>query len=395
MKISAFVSSSILRRGVAATALTLFSSFAFSSQAATASALKDGLYAEIKTSRSPDPIVLALEFEKAPLTVCNFVALAEGKMKTSVRSNERYYDGLKFHRVIANFMIQGGCPQGTGSGSPGYKFADEFHTDLSHVGPGILSMANSGPASNGSQIFITHKETMYLDGKHAVFGHVVKGQEVVNAVSQGDTIDKVTILRIGAKAKAFKSDQEAFDALVASAATPERMAQMNMASQVLQHLTRSPVSQMLEQQKKQIAASAAAQKTAEAGGNADVKKGADFLAANRTKPGVQVTASGLQYKMTKEGSGAKPKAHNLVTVHYRGKLADGTEFDSSYSRNQPATFPLFGVIAGWTEGVQLMSVGGKAEFVIPQELAYGPAGKLPKIPQFAPLVFEIELLEIN
>lgn len=395
MKISAFVSRLNMCRGVAATAFALFASFVFSSQAAPAPALKDGLYAEIKTSRSPDPIVLALEFEKTPLTVCNFVALAEGKMKTSARLNQRYYDGLNFHRVIGDFMIQGGCPLGTGTGNPGYKFADEFHTDLTHVGPGILSMANSGPASNGSQFFITHKETPHLDGKHSVFGHVVKGQDVVNAVEKDDTIEKVTILRIGAKAKAFKADQPAFDALVAAAAKPERMAQVNLASQVLQHLSRSPLSQMLQQQKQQVAANTVAQKTAEASGNADVKKGADFLAANRKKPGVQVTASGLQYKIDKKGGGPKPKAHNLVTVHYRGKLADGTEFDSSYSRNQPATFPLFGVIAGWTEGVQLMSVGDKAEFVIPQELAYGPSGRQPKIPQFAPLVFEIELLGIN
>jgi peptidyl-prolyl cis-trans isomerase A (cyclophilin A) len=395
MKISVFVSRPILRRSVAAIASALVAILAFSSQAATATGLKNGLYAQIKTSASPEPIVLTLEFEKTPLTVCNFVALAEGKLKTDVRSNQRYFDGLNFHRVIDNFMIQGGCPQGTGSGNPGYKFADEFHTDLTHSGPGTLSMANSGPASNGSQFFITHKDTPHLDGKHTVFGHVVNGLDIVNAVAKGDKIEKVTILRIGAKAKAFNANQEAFDKRIATAATPERMAQMSLSSQVLQYLSRTPIAGLITQQKQQIAASVTAGKDALAKSHVDAKKGSDFLAANKKKPGVKVTKSGLQYTILKQGNGAKPKAHNVVTVHYKGTLADGTEFDSSYKRNEPASFPLFGVIAGWTEGVQLMSVGGKAQFIIPQELAYGPAGKLPKIPQFAPLTFEIELLKIN
>lgn len=173
--------------------------------------LPEGLYAKLQTSKGD--IICKLEFEKVPLTVCNFVGLAEGKLKTSVRNGKRFYDGLIFHRVIADFMIQGGCPFGNGRGGPGYKFRDEFDSSLRHTGPGILSMANSGPNTNGSQFFITHKATPWLDGKHTVFGKVFQGQDVVNAIRQGDKIIRVTIIRVGKKAEAFKADQATFDKL--------------------------------------------------------------------------------------------------------------------------------------------------------------------------------------
>lgn len=173
--------------------------------------LSEGLYARFETSKGD--ILCLLEFEKVPLTVCNFVALAEGKMDTKTRKESRFYDGLTFHRVIPDFMIQGGCPLGNGTGGPGYRFRDEIEPSLRHSGPGILSMANAGPDTNGSQFFITHKSTPWLDGKHAVFGHVLKGQDVVNKISNGDKIEKVEILRVGDKAEAFKADQETFDRL--------------------------------------------------------------------------------------------------------------------------------------------------------------------------------------
>jgi len=178
--------------------------------------LADGVYAEFNTSKGK--IVCQLEYEKTPLTVANFVGLAEGTKNYSKDpggapkpQGKPFYDGLTFHRVIPNFMVQGGCPQGVGTGGPGYRFKDEVKAELKHSGPGILSMANSGPASNGSQFFITHVPTPWLDMKHTVFGHVVEGQDVVNKIQKGDKIESLKILRIGDKAKAFKGDQADFE----------------------------------------------------------------------------------------------------------------------------------------------------------------------------------------
>ena len=184
--------------------LGAFSSFAVKEKKAK---LEKGLYAEIETNRGK--ILLQLEFEKTPLTVANFVGLSEGKIKNNAKARGvPFYDGLKFHRVIANFMIQGGDPQGNGMGGPGYFFKDECLPELKFIGPGILAMANSGPKTNGSQFFITHVATSWLDMKHTIFGHVISGQDIVNATVQGDTIVHIKIIRKGRAARKFKADKK-------------------------------------------------------------------------------------------------------------------------------------------------------------------------------------------
>ena len=169
--------------------------------------MNDGIYAKFDTSRGE--ILVRLEYEKTPLTCSSFIGLAEGTLDAA--KGKPFYDGLIFHRVIPDFMIQGGCPLGTGTGGPGYTFPDEIDPSLQHTAPGKLSMANAGPGTNGSQFFITHVACPWLDGKHAVFGEVEEGQDIVDAIKQGDKLKKLEIIRVGEKAKAFKADQAAFD----------------------------------------------------------------------------------------------------------------------------------------------------------------------------------------
>ena len=310
----------------------------------------DGMYAKFETSKGT--IICNLEFKKTPMTVANFVGLAEGVIKNTAKADGvPYYDGLKFHRVIPNFMIQGGCPLGTGTGDPGYKFGDEFDETLKHVGPGILSMANAGPGTNGSQFFITHVKTDWLDGKHTVFGNVVEGMDVVNKIVGNDTLTHLTILRKG-------KDAEAFDA-----------------------------AKVFDFEKANVGAKAEAKAKAE-------KENMDKL-LNETYGGATATASGLRYITQVEGTGKSPLATDQVTVHYTGYLLNGTKFDSSVDRGQPATFGLNQVIRGWTEGLQLMKEGGKTKFIIPSELGYGANGAGGVIPPNAWLVFDVELIKVN
>lgn len=310
----------------------------------------DGMYAKFETDKGT--IYCALEFKKTPMTVANFVGLAEGAIKNTAKAEGKaYYDSLKFHRVIPNFMIQGGCPLGTGTGDPGYKFGDEFDETLKHSGPGILSMANAGPGTNGSQFFITHVKTDWLDGKHTVFGHVIEGQSVVDSIKGNDVLKHLVILRKGKEAEAFDAPK------------------------------------VFEFEKANAGAKAEAKAKAE-------KEKMDKV-LNETYGSAKTTASGLRYITELEGNGASPKATDTVTVHYSGYLLNGTKFDSSVDRGQPATFPLNQVIRGWTEGLQLMKVGGKTKFIIPSELGYGAQGAGGVIPPNAWLIFDVELIKID
>jgi FKBP-type peptidyl-prolyl cis-trans isomerase len=246
-------------------------------------------------------------------------------------------------------MVQGGDPQGTGSGGPGYNFDDEFHPELRHEGPGVLSMANAGPATNGSQFFITHIATPWLDDKHTVFGKVIEGQDVVDAIAQGDEIKKLTILREGDAAKAFNAVEE--------------FRQLEGA-----------VKNRKEQARKQ----------------ADQE--IDEIAM-----GFDKTESGLRYKIINQGDGVQAEKGKTVSVHYKGMLPNGKVFDSSYDRKQPIDFALgMGqVIAGWDEGIQLLKVGDKARLVVPSDMAYGSAGAGGVIPPNATLVFDVELVAVK
>ncbi|AVR43964.1 peptidylprolyl isomerase [Christiangramia fulva] len=310
--------------------------------------MNDGLYAKFHTSKGE--ILAELEYKKTPGTVGNFVGLAEGKIENKAKKKgEPYYDGLKFHRVIPDFMIQGGDPQGTGAGGPGYNFDDEIHPDLKHDEPGKLSMANAGPGTNGSQFFITHVETPWLDGKHTVFGNVVEGQDVVDKIQQGDKIEKLEIIREG-------SDAENFDAVKA-----------------FENFNAEKVKKEEEAKKK---------------AEAELEK----LAA-----GFEKTESGLRYKIINKGDGKQAEKGKTVAVHYKGQLADGTVFDSSYKRNKPLEFPvgMGHVIPGWDEGILKLKVGDKARLVIPPHLGYGERGAGGVIPPNAILVFDVELMEVK
>jgi cyclophilin family peptidyl-prolyl cis-trans isomerase len=322
----------------------------------------EGIYAEINTSKGK--IICLLEHKKTPLTVANFVGLAEGNMTVNgISKNKPFYDGLKFHRVIKDFMIQGGCPLGNGSGDPGYKFEDEIVEDLRHSGPGILSMANSGPNTNGSQFFITHKETPWLDGKHTVFGHVVEGQTVVDAIEQNDVINSIKIIRVGEDAKNW-SAQRTFDGV-----NEAKLAEIARLKMEEEKKRKEYISNFYDQVKKKE------------------KK-------------AQLSPSGLVYVVKKKGkdfTNLGAKKGSKVSLHYTGSLfSDGTKFDSSKDRKEPFTFNYIEtpLIPGFTEGIALVGPKGKVKLYIPYFLAYGErsAGK---IPANSDLVFDLEILSID
>ncbi len=335
-------------------ALTAVSCSADTGSKKAATKGEQGLFAEITTNKGV--IKLSLNYEKAPLTVANFVGLAEGRIENSARpGGQPFYDGLIFHRVIPNFMIQGGDPEGSGRGGPGYRFRDEFHPELRHDREGIVSMANAGPGTNGSQFFITHTATPHLDDRHSVFGRVVDGMEVVNKIAVGDTIRSIEIIRKGKQALSFAPGKNSsFDEI------------MNIASQaVTKEKSRESTEKKIIKEK---------------------------------YPNANAAPSGLHYIITKEGSGDKPAKGTRVKVHYTGTLLEnGKKFDSSVDRGRPFEF-IVGVgqvIPGWDEGVLDMRKGEKRTLIVPSDLAYGSRGAGGVIPPNATLVFEIELLDLE
>jgi len=339
--------------------------------------LKDGLYADIQTDKGS--ILLTLTYEHTPITVANFVSLAEG---SNIYVSENYkgkpfYDGLKFHRVVKDFIIQGGDPMANGRGGPGYKFEDEFPTDddanllLPHDKAGVLSMANSGPTTNGSQFFITHRAIPHLDGKHTVFGHVVQGQNIVDSIAKDDVMKTIKIIRVGKNAKNFKAHKifaSYFKKLEEEA--KERLEKMQKAK-------------------------------------------AESLKLKSTyEEKAETLASGLKIYFINKGDGEQPRIGSKVNVYYAGYFTTGDLFDSNnkelaelynkfdkrreamggYNPTPMDYSPDSRMIPGFKEGLQQMKVGDKTVLFIPSHLAYGPQGYGP-IPPDTDLVFELEIVD--
>ena len=311
--------------------------------------LSDGLYALINTDKGD--ILLQLYFDKVPITCCNFVGLAEGKF--AVCKGKPYYDGLKFHRVIKDFMIQGGCPLGNGTGGPGYTFPDEIVSSLKHEGPGVLSMANAGPGTNGSQFFITHVATPWLDGKHTVFGKVIEGQSVVDSIAQDDKINSIKIIRKGSVAQNFKSDEASFKAYINE----------------------------IQEKEKQVMEEA-------------MNKAMPII--KQKWPKAVKDDDGVYFFITKEGRGGHAKTGQILKMKYKGSLLDGRVFDDS-DMHEPLEFPanMERVIKGFDSQASKMKVGEQRTIIIPPQLAYGSKGAGNVIPPNAVLVFELELLGIK
>lgn len=343
--------------------------------------LQPGIYAKIETNQGD--ILFQFFLEKAPMTSANFIALAEGNHPKAAEkfAGKPYFDGLIFHRVIPRFMIQGGDPDGIGTGGPGYQFPQEIHPDLKHDDAGIVAMANSGPNTNGSQFYITHNATPQLDGSYNVFGKVLEGQAVVKAIGDVErnrrdkpksdvVMEKVEIIRVGNEAKAWDA--------------PAQFTQG-------------------------VEAWEAAQEAAKA--RKEELKQALYDAIDAAYPEAQKTASGLRYIILEKGNGPKPKIGEYIDVNYTGYLLDGTMFDSSieedakrggvFNPQRPyEPFPVMcgpqgRVIEGWREGLQLLNVGDKAKLIIPPHLGYGDRDNGPRLPANSVLVFDVQVMGIK
>ena len=317
--------------------------------------LPDGVYAKMETSKGE--MIIQFFDKEAPVTVANFIGLAQGTIENTAKpKGTPYYDGIIFHRVIKDFMIQGGDPTGTGMGDPGYKFDDEKN-DLKHEGKGFLSMANSGPNTNGSQFFITEVATPWLDGRHTIFGKVIQGLETIDVIANVEkgsqdkpkddiVINKVTIFTIGEEYQNYNAEKI-----------------FNEGKNKIKENNQALEAKKFEQ----------------------------------IKEGMQQTPSGLYYKITKQGEGKRAEKGTVVSVHYSGKLVSGQEFDNSFRRGQPIEFPvgIGQVIRGWDEGILLLKEGDAATFLIPPDLGYGARGAGGVIPPNAWLIFDVELVKVK
>jgi len=354
----------------------------------------EGIFATILTNKGT--ITVQLFYKQTPITVANFISLSEGTNPFVTPDNLKgkpYFDGLKFHRVIKDFMVQGGDPTGTGSGGPGYSFKDEF-TDLKFDKGGILAMANSGPSTNGSQFYITHKDTPWLNGKHTIFGKVTQGMSVVNAIVQDDVITKVTISKKGENAKKFDAKKVFSDYFNNKAEDQKKQALVDA-----------------ENQKKQLAIAAEAKKAyATTYASVIAEKVAYF---SKEKAKATTTPSGLTYAVVSKGNGVKPVDGSTFYFHYAGYFEDGTLFDSSYedvskaygkfdanraAQNGYKAFPFEagkkeGLIPGFIEGIANMTIGEKVILFIPSNLAYGDRGAGGVIQPNTNLIFELEMFE--
>lgn len=327
---------------------------------------EDGLYAVVNTSKGK--FTCELYYEQAPITVANFVGLSEGKIeftdpKTKGQVKRKYYDGLIFHRIVKDFVLQGGDPLGTGMGTPGYEFPDEFHEDLRHDSAGIMSMANRGPNTNGSQFFVTLNPTPHLDGKHAIFGKVIDGME---------TILKISEVKIDKRSKPFK------DVYIKSIKIV-RVGDDAKDFDVVEAFTKkNELMEKLEQEKTE-------------------KRKALLKKLGVIESKIITTEIGLQYYVKRSGTGAMPKKGQTIVAHYAGYLEDGTSFDSSYDRNKPFEVPIGvgRVIEGWDKAFLTMREGEKRILILPYYLAYGERGNPPVIPAKATLIFDVELIRIK
>lgn len=313
--------------------------------------LKDGLYAELETTRGT--VLVELKYDKAPLAVTNFIGLAEGTIASNKPEGEPFYDGLTFHRVVEDFVVQTGDPEGDGTGGPGYRFPNEIDESLSHDAAGVVALANRGPNTNGSQFFITRGPAPWLDGQYTIFGEVVQGQDAVDAIEKGDTLEEVNIIRKGESARGFETDQAAFDRRLAQVEADRKEAQRRTVGQQLTYV-------------------------------------------KRNWPDATEAEEGLRYVVDREGTGPSPQKGDTVAVHYTGYLLNGMPFESTENQDGPVEFEVGAgkVIPGWDRTLLDMQVGEKRTAIIPPNLAYGASGAQGVIPPNSFLVFEVELVDI-